>query len=260
MNVIMKMILKLLLAASIVLPAAVWAENLDCRKADGPTEKTICGTPELSRLDAQMALAYKQALKTAKHPEKLSAGQRDWISYGQQVCDADIGCLREAYQSRIRSLKRHESPFLDSDGDGWRGIGPSSENFRVVFYRDMDVPMLRFNRALADFDKSGNKDAIVGTDTREFNQLLDDGGKLGQVVSCNMVVGVDAPRFSPGAIGGICLLRGSRKVTEVKICQDYIHGNFAVAPVRGNRNNILENLLEFSVGFDPAGKGCLVLG
>ena len=54
----------LLLLAS----GAAHAASFDCSKAKTPQEKAICGSPELSVADEQMAAAYK-ALLAAMTPE-----------------------------------------------------------------------------------------------------------------------------------------------------------------------------------------------
>ncbi len=69
----------------------VWAASFDCAKAATPQEHAICGDPELSQLDGELAAAYRGAL--AKLPQgsavKLRGDQREWNGWLATVCRAD---------------------------------------------------------------------------------------------------------------------------------------------------------------------------
>jgi len=108
----------LLLLAS----GAAHAASFDCSKAKTPQEKAICGSPELSAADEQMAAAYK-ALLAAMTPEIKPAvrdNQRTWNRKMAADCkssEAEPGaalatCLLASYKARIPELNR-----ILSDGD-----------------------------------------------------------------------------------------------------------------------------------------------
>lgn len=52
-------------ALLILLPPAAHAAGFDCAKAASPTEKAICADAALSKLDGDLAAAWKQALGKA---------------------------------------------------------------------------------------------------------------------------------------------------------------------------------------------------
>ena len=68
--------LALLFAAAA--PAAE-AASFDCAKARTKVEKEICATPALSRLDEQLAAAYRAVMARTPTPAEVSLHQRWWL-------------------------------------------------------------------------------------------------------------------------------------------------------------------------------------
>lgn len=102
------------------LPAV--AASFDCKKAASEVEKLICENPELSKLDDDLAQAYKNALISAADKEALKKNQVWWLKFTRNICQAAT-CLDEAYKARIIELtipavfggeeeKRRESMFI----------------------------------------------------------------------------------------------------------------------------------------------------
>ncbi len=58
------------------------AAGIDCTKAQRNVEKEICASPELMRLDAEVAIAFSVAWKKLDQPARaaLSARQREFIA------------------------------------------------------------------------------------------------------------------------------------------------------------------------------------
>lgn len=95
------------------------AASFDCTKAASKSEKQICATPELSRLDEDLASAYDNA-KNQLSPEsqKLFAnGQRAWLKFHSSYCFYDQfakpadkasskECQIQEYKSRIESIQQ----------------------------------------------------------------------------------------------------------------------------------------------------------
>lgn len=94
------------------------AASFDCAKAATQTEKVICSDPVLSRLDEQLADAYRVAQKRAASRVALRKAQRNWLDSQRDVC-RDAACLRGAYETRINTL------LDESNGN------PSSETLEV---------------------------------------------------------------------------------------------------------------------------------
>jgi uncharacterized protein len=85
------------------------AASFDCAKAATPTEKLICGNPQLSQLDGQLALAYQRALAGAAEPDRLRAEQRAWLRTERKAC-ADAPCLQKVYTQRLAALAATSGP------------------------------------------------------------------------------------------------------------------------------------------------------
>lgn len=90
----------------------MFATSFDCAKAEKPQEKVICGSPQLSELDDQMAKAYRALLKIAP-PEYAAAvreDQRAWLTKRFSRCGPKLdvkslpGCLKDEYSARIAEL------------------------------------------------------------------------------------------------------------------------------------------------------------
>ncbi len=84
------------------LPPLKWAPSFDCAKASSLTEKAVCSTPLLGKLDGAMSESYKDMLASdigdgARND--LKASQRRWLAERNNC--ATVQCLTAAYRKRI---------------------------------------------------------------------------------------------------------------------------------------------------------------
>lgn len=87
-------------------PAAT-AASFDCAKAGTPTEKAICKDPAVSKLDQQVAVAFKaaQGLWSAGNWSTFIRNeQREWLKDRNGICKADVACLKQNYERRLTFL------------------------------------------------------------------------------------------------------------------------------------------------------------
>ncbi len=101
------------LIAIFVIPSVIFAASFDCNRAQGKVEKLICSTPDLSRMDEQLAKVYQNALANAKNVEQknnLIDRQKDWLRQTRKTC-GDADCLIKAYSSRLSELSV-ETPLI----------------------------------------------------------------------------------------------------------------------------------------------------
>jgi uncharacterized protein len=87
----------------LLLISPVMAASFDCSKASNPYEKAVCANPNLSSLDDQLAVVYKNARAKSPDPEALRKTQIDWIKATRQ-CASDTSCIEKAYKDRIVAL------------------------------------------------------------------------------------------------------------------------------------------------------------
>ena len=82
------------------------AASFDCTHASVAAEKTVCAGPELSKLDEQLAAAYKAKAAAAKPSDaaSLKGAQRQWVQF-RNGCGAGQECLSRLYQERLAELK-----------------------------------------------------------------------------------------------------------------------------------------------------------
>ena len=81
-----------------------WAASFDCAKAVTQVEKMICRDAGLSKLDEDLARAYKNALVSATIDKtRVKNEQIIWLKYTRNGCST-IACLAEAYKARLAVL------------------------------------------------------------------------------------------------------------------------------------------------------------
>ncbi|MDQ7996275.1 MAG: lysozyme inhibitor LprI family protein [Luteibacter sp.] len=103
----------------LLMPLLSHAAGFDCAKASSATEKAICASPEVSKLDGELGDAFKGVM--AAHPEKADAlklDQRHWIASRDEAIAAQLrhtpGTSLPAsaarYRDRIDFLKGLDAP------------------------------------------------------------------------------------------------------------------------------------------------------
>ncbi len=83
------------------------AASFDCKAASSNSERLICSTPELDKLDVRLADAYARAVQAAPWREAIREAQRVWLT-GPRDAAAALGgapALAAAYRSRIATLQ-----------------------------------------------------------------------------------------------------------------------------------------------------------
>jgi uncharacterized protein YecT (DUF1311 family) len=78
--------------------------SFNCLNASTNIEKMICGSEELSELDAQLSVVYKNTLSIATEKESLKIYQNNWRKNTRDTC-ASESCVKSAYKNRIAELK-----------------------------------------------------------------------------------------------------------------------------------------------------------
>lgn len=99
--------------ALFVLSNISYAASFDCAKASSPFEKAICANPTLSSLDDQLANVYKKAKENSVNGDQLKNEQLLWIK-SARACSTDVGCIEQAYKTRISALTPPSPPTKPS--------------------------------------------------------------------------------------------------------------------------------------------------
>jgi uncharacterized protein len=110
---------KVLAGLFLLIAASAHATSFDCSKAKTKIELAICTSPDLSKADEQMAVAYKKALTElpSEYATQLHDDQRTWLEMRSTVCSsvADTfqkkeqqnglrDCLKSKYSDRTSTL------------------------------------------------------------------------------------------------------------------------------------------------------------
>lgn len=78
------------------------AASFNCQKAGNFIEHTICNDTKLSKLDDDLAVVYKNAMKNTKNKEFLKQQQFSWIE--ERNSCKNVECLQNSYSKRISQL------------------------------------------------------------------------------------------------------------------------------------------------------------
>jgi uncharacterized protein len=131
-------------AAASWVPSPASAASFDCAKASTAQEKLICGRPDLSALDEQVAAAYAALLGQLGDPAKTAVrdSQRAWVKHRQATCPMGGStadrvapppeCLASVYEDR----KTHLTGALTTRG-GHRLL--TVQRFAVATTGDPDM-------------------------------------------------------------------------------------------------------------------------
>ena len=94
-----------LLFAFVVLssPLAGHAASFDCTKAASQVEKLICAEDEISRLDDELAAAYRAASGAPGAADQVRRDQRQWLAV-RNAC-GDRACIQSAYDRHLVDLR-----------------------------------------------------------------------------------------------------------------------------------------------------------
>lgn len=81
---------------------SVQAASFDCAKAQSKVEDIICDNPEISKLDDELAIQYRAALRSPFQHDLLRKKQQQWLSERDKCLDK--ACLKNAYETRTLEL------------------------------------------------------------------------------------------------------------------------------------------------------------
>ena len=83
------------------------AASFDCSKAETVDEKAICANPQLNDADVEMSVLYTQLKPLLGMGARgdLEDEQANWLKH-RAGCGGDRACLGEAYEDRVRQLRR----------------------------------------------------------------------------------------------------------------------------------------------------------
>lgn len=120
--------------------------SFDCNKASTWVEKTICKSPELSKLDEAMAKKYKEDITNTANDEdseiyKKNAiiDQKLWLKFQRNTCK-EKECLIREYKERIEDKNYYgvawnfPDELSNSDLPSKNSFGDFSKNFKISIY------------------------------------------------------------------------------------------------------------------------------
>jgi uncharacterized protein len=116
-----KRILCVVLTAGLaVFVAHAYAASFDCAKAGSKIERLICDNPDISKLDEELSVAYKNTLADPTRADATRQAQKQWLK-DRNACP-DSACVKVAYRKRVAALSVVETPAAgDNAKYGFKG-------------------------------------------------------------------------------------------------------------------------------------------
>ena len=91
-----------------LLITSLYSASFNCKKASTFIEHTICNDSELSKLDEQLASAYKKVFNSLSDKTDLKKDQLDWLKNNRDKC-MSLECLKTSYINRVLYLTNYDS-------------------------------------------------------------------------------------------------------------------------------------------------------
>lgn len=181
-----------------------YGASFDCNSAVTSTEKMICSDARLSRMDDELASAYKTVLASLDdyNRKHLVAEQKSWLKNSRNLCD-DLSCLRRSYETRIKMMNECHgmcTNLLES-------YSLDGETYNLITIRDANENNQSFSKDLI----SRHREPILGCET-----LVD------------IAVGTAHGNQS---FGGICKLKS--ETGFFMVCNDEMIGHFNIVKISG---------------------------
>ena len=135
---------------------AAQAQSFDCRKAGDLVDKTICSTPELSALDAQLGATWQSF--RAQRPDLVQQAKTEGVVWFRQrkLCAASsdvVGCIRDLESARIQKLSTVlTAPSTLSDNPVEANTSPEPHQMKPFHQKSEENACGSYARAMADQD------------------------------------------------------------------------------------------------------------
>lgn len=116
----------------VVPAAAAERPSFDCSKAASPSEKTICTSDRLARLDRAIAKAFRDLRSDSNLAEELPKEQAAFLAQ-RDLCGSDVSCLAREMESRRAALALE--PLKGSKDERERFVGRYRGGFGDMMVR-----------------------------------------------------------------------------------------------------------------------------
>lgn len=145
------------------------AASFDCSQARAQIEKLICGDPQVSKMDEDLAAVYADLLTKTADLKAIKAQQREWLINLRKHCN-NIACLKNMYALRITAL----ATAKQAEGDlSAKSIAANMETCRLVAEYA--------NRG--DLDSISVQPTVPRPEQEKLKRLMGEGVELPEYVS-----------------------------------------------------------------------------
>ena len=118
---------------------------LDCSLAKSATEKAICASAILLKIDSDLNKAYQIALATQPATrDEIKKAQRSWVKENETICLGVVECLQKRYEERINTLTMASKTAVN----GSLRYTTVSIKKKKPYELDLDYPVFKGNPAV----------------------------------------------------------------------------------------------------------------
>lgn len=132
--------MRLVLFALCLLPSLLQAASFNCKRAEHPVERAICGNAALSELDERLAATFQHARRfSVEGDDSLLHEQRDWLRATRQTCaahDAPERCTEQRYSERLDDLASLPYPLTTAPGGDTLRLDQASSRYDFLLALD----------------------------------------------------------------------------------------------------------------------------
>lgn len=164
----MKNLLKLLISICVIsIVTSASAASFDCAKAGTKVEKMICGSPELSHLDRDLAETYKDAVSKES---SIRSDQMKWLKERNSCTNEP--CLIEKYKDRISVLNdfivRYDRSLANNPS---QGVAPNTSLNSTKSKSSLSPRVIECFGIFAAHYSAGNK--LLPANATFFDKYID---------------------------------------------------------------------------------------
>jgi uncharacterized protein len=160
----------------LVLSVSVQAASFGCAKVSTQVESMVCDDADLSKLDDDLANAYKKEIDSSEDINIAVKSQKLWLKETRDNCQ-DVGCLKAAYQSRVKELltaisltkQSYDTVHLEEDPPNSFAIRCDKHNQRLIVADERFLPPINRNFQREVVEVGTNEGALIkggGSDER----------------------------------------------------------------------------------------------
>lgn len=147
--------------------------SFDCNKASTATEKAICHSPELSKLDGELAAVYKRFVGGLANNKKQTAKQmqRNWIINRDRRCYKFKGKISKKFETMDGKISTGEECLKEIYLDALTALGKGALISHYYLFDSMESYDIKL-AGIPKIIKKSSRANVLGEDTDQTSYFI----------------------------------------------------------------------------------------